>query len=480
MSLNRNVQCYIALIVGLAGLAIVLGSSRIAGWDWQQLTLWSLVCVMAELLWLNTLTGQGTVSMASTFNLAVIFLIGWEKSLWVVGASTLFANLAVQKKEWYKALFNTAQSALSTALAGVMFLATGGTTLIPNAEASGAHQIASFLTRFNDVRLIIPFLAAGLTYHFANTFLVSGVISLASRGRLLPTWRDNFGYSEEIVSSLALLFLAPLVVLSFGSVSFLGIVLFFVPLVFVRDASTRYVQLKKAQDVLIRTERMVAKGEMAAEIGHELNNYLAAISGRAQMILMLAPIDGDPKLRKCAEVIYENTTNMVTLTAGLMSAAHKDTQKRPANLNEMISKTIEFVRPQNKFNNVKFELELDAAVPLGQLDPAQIQQVLLNLFSNAADALEEGGVAEKKIHIMTRHEAERGQVIMSVSDNGPGMTADVAARVFEPTFTTKEKGHGFGLSASYRIIENHAGRIHVDSRPGEGATFTVQLPLRAA
>jgi len=478
--LNRNVQYYIALIVGLAGLAIVLGSTRIATWDWQQLTLWSLVCVMAELLWLNTLTGQGTVSMASTFNLAVIFLIGWEKSLWVVGASTLFANLAIQKKEWFKALFNTSQSALSTALAGVVFLATGGVTLLPHADTPGAQQIAAFLTRFNDARLILPFLFSGLTYHFANTFLVSGVISLASRERLIPTWRQNYGYSEEIVSSLALLFLSPLVVLSFGSVSFLGIVLFFVPLVFVRDASMRYVQLKKAQDVLIRTERMVAKGEMAAEIGHELNNYLAAISGRAQMILMLAPIDGDARLRKCAEVIYENTSNMVTLTAGLMSAAHKETRKRPANLNDMINKTIEFVKPQNKFNNVKFELELDAAVPMGQLDPAQIQQVLLNLFSNAADALQECDVPEKKIHIMTRHEPDRGQIIMSVSDNGPGMSAAVAARVFEPTFTTKEKGHGFGLSASYRIIENHAGRIHVDSRPGDGATFTVQLPLRAA
>ena len=480
MSLNRNVQYYIALIVGLAGLFIVLGSARIEVWDWQQLAIWSFVCVMAELLWLETLTGQGTVSMASTFNLAVIFLIGWEKSLWVIGASTLFANLAIQKKEWFKALFNTSQSALSTALAGVIFLATGGVTLLPSADASGAQQIAAFLTRFNDARLIVPFLAAGLTYHFANTFLVSGVISLASRGRLLPTWRQNYGYSEEIVSSLALLFLSPLVVLSFGSVSFLGIVLFFVPLVFVRDASMRYVQLKKAQDVLIRTERMVAKGEMAAEIGHELNNYLAAISGRAQMMLMLAPIDGDPKLRKCAEVIYENTSNMATLTAGLMSAAHKETQKRSANLNDMINKTIEFVKPQNKFNNIRFELDLDAAVPPGQLDPAQIQQVLLNLFSNAADALQECDVAEKKIHVMTHHEPDRGQIIMSVSDNGPGMSAEVAARVFEPTFTTKEKGHGFGLSASYRIIENHAGRIQVDSRPGDGATFTVQLPLRAA
>jgi signal transduction histidine kinase len=478
--LNRNVRLYIAVVSALAVTALVAGSLRIDAWEWQNLTLWSLVCVLAELLWLNTLTGQGTVSMASTFNLAVIFLLGWEKSLWVVGASTLFANLAIQKKEWFKALFNTTQSVLSTAAAGLVFLGTGGVTLLPSTELSGAQQIAAFLTRFNDARLILPFLASGAVFHFANTFLVSGVIALASGQRVMPTWRSNYGYSEEIVSSLALLFLSPLVVLSYGAVSFLGIVLFFVPLVFVRDATMRYIQLQKAQDTLVRSERMVAKGEMAAEIGHELNNYLAAISGRAQILLMLAGPNSDPKLRKSAEIIYENTTNMATLTAGLMSAAHKETQKRPSNLNDLINKTIEFVKPQNKFDHIKFELDLDAAVPIGDLDPGQIQQVLLNLFSNAADALNAAGPADRRIVIQTRHDAERRQVVMTVKDNGCGMTSEVAARIFEPTFTTKEKGHGFGLSTSYRIIENHSGRIAVESEPGEGATFTVQLPLKAA
>lgn len=480
MSLQRNVRVYITGITVLAGLAFVAGSPHAAAWDWQRLTLWSLVCVLAELLWLQTISGQGTVSMASTFNLAVIYLLGWEKAIWVVGASTLFANLAIQKKEWYKALFNLSQSVLATAAAGLVFQFTGGAVLLPDSAASGAAEIAAFLSRFNDARLIVPFLFSMAVFHLLNTFLVAAVIALVNNTGVLDAWKRNYGYSEEIVSSLALLFLSPLVVISYGAVSFLGIVLFFVPLVFVRDATMRYIQLQKAQDTLIRTERMAAKGEMAAEIGHELNNYLAAISGRAQMILMSVPGDAEPRLVKSAQIIYENTANMAALTAGLMSAAHKETQRRPSRLNDLIQKTIEFVRPQNRFDGIRFDLDLDDAIPVSSIDPGQIQQVLLNLFTNAADALKEAGAEDKVIHVETRHDPERGHAVITVNDNGCGMTSDVAARIFEPTFTTKEKGHGFGLSTSYRIIENHHGRISVESRPGEGATFTVQLPLKAA
>lgn len=479
--ISRKVTGYIITIAALATLALVTGTVRSAtGWDWQNIAIWSFVCVLSELLWLQTISGEGTIAMASAFNLAVIILLGWERALWIVGASTLFANLAIQKKEWYKAVFNTGQSILTVALAGLVYQGLGGDVLMPEPGFSRPIEVASFMSRFRDLGLVIPFVASGFTYHMVNTLLVSEVIALSSRQGLLSTWRKNYGYTAETVSSLALLFLAPLVVLSYGAISFAGIVLFFVPLVFIRDSSQRYIQLQRTQDSLVRSERMVAKGEMAAEIGHELNNYLAAISGRAQMILMRVQPDADEKLRKSAEIIFENTANMAILTAGLMDAAHKETQMRPSLLNELIRKTVEFVRPQNKYDRIRFQLDLDESVPMGELDPGQIQQVLLNLFSNAADALHESGRTDKAIKVVTRFDAPKHLVTMTVSDNGPGMTAEVAARIFEPTYTTKEKGHGFGLSTSFRIVENHRGRIAVDTRPGEGATFTVNLPLNAA
>lgn len=478
--MKRSTILYIAIIAALAAGLLIAGCLRVPHWHWGELLLWTAACGLAEFLWLQTISGQGTVSMASTFNLAVVFLFGWESSLWITAISTLVANVAVQRKEWYKAAFNVSQSIVTMAAAGLVFAACGGHPLLPPGGITSVTRVAEFATRFNDIRLFLPFLACGFVYQLVNTFLVSGVIGLASERPVLLVWRQNYGYVTEIVSSLALLALSPLVVLAYGVSNLAGLVLFFVPLFLIKEASQRYIDLQKAQDSLIQSERMAAQGVMAAEIGHELNNYLTAISGRAQLIMMKAPLDGDSRLRAAAEIIFENTANMAVLTKGLMDAARRETQPRPAQLNDVVRKTVEFVRPQNKFDDITFETQLDDAIPVAQLDPPQIQQVLLNLFMNAADAMNDAGVADKTITVISHLDATRQQVILTVTDNGPGMTGEISGRIFEPTFTTKKYGHGFGLSTSFRIIENHSGRIAVTSKPGEGATFTVNLPLKKA
>lgn len=477
---KRAIVIYISLVTFAAVGMIALATLRMPHWGWADLLLWTVACGLAEFLWLQTISGQGTVSMASTFNLAALFLLGWESALWVVGTSTLVANVLVQKKEWYKALFNVAQSVVTMGLAGLAFAVCGGHALLPPGSGSGVARVTQFVIQFNDVRLFVPFLLSGLVYQVVNTFLVSGVISLLTEMRLLTVWRRNYGYASEIVSSLALLFLSPLVVLAYGVSSLVGLVLFFVPLFLIKEASQRYIELQRAQDSLVQTERMAAQGVMAAEIGHELNNYLTAISGRAQLIMMKLPLEADARLRNAAEVIFENTANMAVLTKGLMDAARRETQRRPASLNDIVTKTVEFVRPQNKFDDVEFRVQLDDTLPLIQLDPPQIQQVLLNLLMNAADAMNDAGTNPKWIRVQTRVDAARRAAFLTVADSGPGMTREIAARIFEPTFTTKKYGHGFGLSTSFRIIDNHEGRILVTSKPGEGATFTVNLPLKAA
>lgn len=478
--MKRSIVAYIVFVTLVAVGLIVLGTVRIHHWGWMDLLLWTAACGLAEFLWLQTISGQGTVSMASTFNLAALFLLGWENSLWVVAASTLVANVLVQKKEWYKALFNVSQSVVTMGVAGLAFAVCGGHELLPAGSAADTTRVAQFATRFNDARLFVPFLMAGVVYQFANTLLVSGVLALLTEEKLLAVWRRNYGYPTEIVSSLALLFLSPLVVLAYGVSSLVGLVLFFVPLFLIKEASQRYIELEKAQDSMIQSERMAAQGVMAAEIAHELNNYLTAISGRAQLILMKTPPDADQRLRQAAQVIFETTASMSALTRGLMDAARRETQRRPASLNDIVTNTIEFVRPQNKFDNVEFEVRLDATLPLIQLDPPQIQQVLLNLIVNAAEAMNDAGTAEKRIVIHTRLNPQQQTVLLTVSDSGPGMTSEIAARIFEPTVTTKKYGHGFGLSTSFRIIQNHEGRIRVQTKPGEGATFIVDLPLKAA
>ena len=102
--------------------------------------------------------------------------------------------------------------------------------------------------------------------------------------------------------------------------------------------------------------------------------------------------------------------------------------------------------------------------------------MLLNLFMNAADAMNEHGVPRKVIGVTSETDERTRQVRLIVTDSGPGITPTNLGRIFEPHFTTKQQGHGFGLSTSYRIITNHQGRIVAESPPGQGARFTVTLP----
>jgi signal transduction histidine kinase len=142
-----------------------------------------------------------------------------------------------------------------------------------------------------------------------------------------------------------------------------------------------------------------------------------------------------------------------------------------------VNRSIEFVRAQNRYDAIEWELNLCEPAPELRADPGQLQQVLLNLFMNAADAMNADGNGRRKvIGVSSESDTRARELRLVVTDTGPGIPASNLARIFEPHFTTKPHGHGFGLSTSYRIITNHGGRVVAESPPGSGARFTVTLP----
>jgi two-component system nitrogen regulation sensor histidine kinase NtrY len=236
--------------------------------------------------------------------------------------------------------------------------------------------------------------------------------------------------------------------------------------------------LKEMERRLVHSERLSAMGEMAGEIGHELNNYLMAIGGRAELIVA-ALADGsdrrDAKIRRSAEIIAEQVGEMRRLTDGLLDASSKESSPADVDLSELVESTIEFVRPQNRFDGVRVDL-VRAPGPLHVFaDPQQLRQVVLNLLTNAAEAIREHRESGGSIRAETF--LEGNEAGLRVSDDGPGIDEQIRERIFEPHFTTKAKGHGFGLAVCHRVVANHGGSIRVDSRRGTGAAFTVRLPL---
>ncbi len=474
--MNRWLVLYVAAVI--AGGAIVLATSFDGVLDvgLPHIVAWIAVGFAAERLWLRTITGRAMDSMASAVDVSLIVLLGAGPAVWIVAVYYTLANVLFARREWYRTLFNSGQNVLTVAAAGAVYAALGGT---PLALAVGLRP-GEWRTELQDLWLLLPYIAAIAVYFLLNTLLVSGAVALSAGRRLLTTWREEYLYTTSIVSSVALFSLAPLVVVSFLSIGYICVPFFAVSLILIKEAQERYIALEKARDELVASERLAAKGEMAAEVAHEINNYLAILSGRAQLLHMGAATLSPEQVQESTRLIYEQARNMSVLTKGLLDFSHKEARKQSTRLNDLVRRTVEFISPQNKYERVQFELDVSSEVTYVNLDPGQIQQVLLNFFSNSADAMSGAKVVHPRVIVRTRGRSAAREVDIVVEDNGPGIPAEAMKRLFEPSFTTKPEGHGFGLSTCYRIVQNHGGRITAENMPGTGARFTVTLPLAKA
>lgn len=462
--MDRRLVLYITMVAIAGGIVLGLSFESLEAVGWMQVAVWVLVSLLAESLWIPTLTGKAMESMASAVDLSLLVLLGFMPAAWIVAVSFALANLFFSKRIWYKTVFNAGQNVLSLAAAGVIFQALGGKPVV----AAGG------LPAFHGMSLILPWSAATVVYFLVNTLFVSGAVALSSGRRLFHTWREEYLYPISLLGSAALFFLTPLVVVSYLAVGFFGLIFFFVPLLLIKEAGARYIALEKAKDELVSSERLAAKGEMAAEIAHELNNYLAAITGRAQLLLMGIGKQPIERTEEAAKIIAEQARNMGRLVRGLLDFSHKEIRKEPTRLNDLIRRTVEFIVPQNKYERISFDMDLASDIPETSLDPGQIQQVLMNLFSNAADSMNAARRTDPRIVVRTRVQNEQIRVV--VEDTGPGIAAEVINKLFEPSVTTKPEGHGFGLSTCYRIVTNHGGKIAAENGP-RGAVFTITIPL---
>lgn len=227
---------------------------------------------------------------------------------------------------------------------------------------------------------------------------------------------------------------------------------------------------------VILSEKLVAKGEMAASIGHELNNYLTIISNNAELVQI--NIDGNnlERAKNNSRQVVDNIAKMKRFTDGLMDFSKMETEMVNYDIRHLVENLLFSLKSQRKFKNVAVDFTA-ANVPDINIDVGQIQQVLLNLMNNAVDAME--SVDKPHIVIDCRFDAERDQMIIAVTDNGHGMSEEIRQKIFQPHFTTKANGHGLGLANSRKIVLNHGGDLQVASTEGRGTTFTITLPRKA-
>lgn len=228
-------------------------------------------------------------------------------------------------------------------------------------------------------------------------------------------------------------------------------------------------------------DRAATRGQMAAEIAHELNNYISVLSGNLELLPMVMHGNAEEEeVNKKIEAMGRAVERMTIFTEGLMNLTEQKFDFREIDLNDFIEGEIAFLRPQKRFANIRIATQYDDRIDTVRADSGALQQVLYNLMNNAADALNNEGGKEKVIFVETKLDVEKNIVSIIVSDNGPGITGEARDKIFKHSFTTKSGGHGFGLSTTRNIIKAHNGNVRVESQPNKGASFIVSLPIEGS
>ena len=231
---------------------------------------------------------------------------------------------------------------------------------------------------------------------------------------------------------------------------------------------------RRLQEQLIQSEKMSAIGQLIAGVAHDLNNPLASVVGFSDFLAEVGDIP--PQFVEPLQVIRQEAERAATIVKNLLSFARSQEGERKLQpIGPIIESTLALLRNQLMANKVEATLEVDRGLPDVEVNGNQIKQVFVNLINNANQAIASDAPSGR---IWVTAKRLREGVAVSITDSGPGMTEELAGHVFEPFFTTKGEGEGtgLGLSICQGIVKEHGGRITLDTKPGGGATFTVELP----
>ncbi len=244
----------------------------------------------------------------------------------------------------------------------------------------------------------------------------------------------------------------------------------------ITDQHERDRRIQELQAELLHVTRMTAMGQMSSALAHELNQPLTAILSYARGARRLAEsLKGDvAELRDILEKVAEQAGRAGNIIRRLRAFVEKREPNRVSeDINKLVEESVNLGLVGVRDANIKLKVQLDTEAPRVFVDKIEVQQVLVNLMRNAAEAMQNS--ARRELTVSTNRESS-DFVTVTVSDTGPGLSPEVAARLFQPFVTSKTDGMGMGLNICRTIVEAHGGRLWSDANPGGGAVFRFRLP----
>ena len=240
----------------------------------------------------------------------------------------------------------------------------------------------------------------------------------------------------------------------------------------IRDIS----ESKRYQEMMIRLDRYYIKGKMACDVAHEMNNYLAVLSGNLELMPSFIENKKYDKINEKLGLMQETVDNITRFSEGLVESDTDDSYFIKVDLNQLIENVAAFLKPQNRFDSISINTNLTEKMPYVEIDETQIQQVLVNIIENSCEAVAELS-GNKEIEISTEIVKHNSNDIAEIiiKDNGTGVPEDKLKLMFKKRFTTRRRGRGIGLITCRKIMDDHSGDISYFYN--KGAIIRIHLPI---
>jgi signal transduction histidine kinase/ActR/RegA family two-component response regulator len=490
MNNQRFLKPFIVSVVAAGATALVVSSSRISAHqlDWRFLFLLVATGTVAARLSIPIPHVKGEVTVGDTLIFLTLLLYNGEAAVIIAAVDGLSSSFYVSKKPrvW---LFNAAQMAASTFVTLWALRLIFGS--ISNLSGGGYSN-----------RAVGVVCVMALVQYVCNSGLVAAYTALNTDQPLFATWRNSYLWTSlsyfagASVASVAANLVHDLSVYAVIMVAPIVAVIYFTYKTYLKNVQTsvekaeqakqhvaelsRYIEEQdRIREQFGQIEKMSALGELASGVAHDFNNTLAAVLGRAE--LMLRKVD-DPEIKKGLEIIIKSAKDGAGTVKRIQDFARqrRDHDFEILTVDQLLIDVNEITRPrwrdwaQARNVHINLNLQIDSQASI-MGDPSELREVLVNMVFNAVDAMPQGG----RLTLSTRQVNDAVEI--AVSDTGTGMSQEIRSRVFDPFFTTKGKaGMGLGLAVCYGIIQRHAGSVAIESELGKGTTFRITLPVAEA